>query len=966
MTRPSSRLVLHSPFARRIASPRPRTVGRIIASPVLLLLVVGTLSGQTMLDSLRPHPREAYVRQQISAVWYPRSDDTIVLDPSRPAWGHAMELNAGLRAKGLDTMVVRLAQGGERFTRAVFLATTQPLWLNIILADARDQHPRLPSSKTDGYILDVMPQRVIIMGGTAQGLHHGIDTFLQLIRPSPTWWGLNACRIIDAPEHPKRWFYQATNLLVASNTTKAKALWSRAAALRLNGVHLTDYKFSILSTQPRRYFDSLAALKHHAEDLGMEIIPGVMPFGYSNGLLAHDPNLASGLPVRLQRFVIDGDSARLIPHALVDMPNGGFELRNGDTFPGFTFIDQPGAMSVADTVVVHSGRTSIRFQDFSVHDPANGNGRVCYWKRVTPFTQYHVRGWVRTENLQPASAATISVLSRVGYSLAFNDLNLPATTNGWRVIDFTFNSLGADSIGLYFGVWGAKAGRIWWDDLLFEECSFVNLIRRTGAPLTVTDPILAIVYTEGVDFDTLRDARLGVIPYAGEYENWHTPPTLHMRPGGSLHNGDTVLVSYCHMITIYGSQVMITLSDPKTMRIVEQEFALLEQALHPRTWFMQHDEIRTMNWDPGDQATGLPPGLMLAANVAACRDIIRAANKDADIWVWSDMFDDYHNAVPKNYYLVNGSLAGSADLLPKDIGIVNWNGRSGIVQNSLDFFASRGFRQISAPYYDSDADDIRIWKEWTRTTPAFAGMMYTTWQDDYTSLDAFAEYAWNHAPYIRHQPLVHFVPFKQQSLTFPVSITGDPFDAGWQLTGATLWYRLTPPFPPYHQRIPFIPVPFTVIPGVPTSVTIDVPDSAEGIMWYITADDNRGWRTRVPFEEPGITDSLWYEEGITWIESSTPPVPDPARLRLLGMHPQPVLQGRETMLTWEASPGSAVECTVFDNLGRVCIRRVFAATTGAVQQTAISTAQLAAGVHLVLLRRGGSCVTTKLLVASGM
>ncbi len=70
------------------------------------------------------------------------------------------------------------------------------------------------------------------------------------------------------------------------------------------------------------------------------------------------------------------------------------------------------------------------------------------------------------------------------------------------------------------------------------------------------------------------------------------------------------------------------------------------------------------------------------------------------------MFDPSHNAV-KDFYLVNGDLAGSWEGLPQDMIIVNWN--SGKPAQSLPFFADRGHVQVLAGYYDGPPESIRDW-----------------------------------------------------------------------------------------------------------------------------------------------------------------------------------------------------------------------------------------------------------------
>jgi hypothetical protein len=710
-----------------------RSFPRIVLTVSLFFAFLNVSHAQTRLENLHPQPRLAYQRF-FSAVFYPSPGHVVFVDPANPALNDAARINAYLRQHLSDTLLVRGWTAGDTLESGIYLGVRSG-FLNHMLASMPDQPIQVTATYPgpEGYVFDAMPMRVLINGSDEAGLSYGVHTLLQLLFPVSGWWGLEACRIVDVPEFPIRWMYQATNILVGTNVTAAKQLWDEALKHRINGIHLNDSKFHRPTTLPRRYLDSLASLRDYAADRGLAIIPGVMPFGYSNDLLFHNPNLASGLPVREQRFVFEADTARLLPGESVALPNGGFEQYNGNNFTGYRFIDQPGLVSFVDTQVKHSGSASIRFENFAQHSPQHGHGRISYWTRVKPFTQYHVRAWVRTDALQPASAINISVLSNAGYNLAYNDLTVPSTTD-WMAVDFTFNSLEADTVGLYWGTWGAKSGRIWWDDLLLEESAFVNLIRRVGAPLSMSRSVEGPTLTEGTDFDTLRDVRMGNRSYPGDYDRWHTAPTLRLKAGGALRNGDTVMVSYYNAVLIYSGQVVATMSDKEVEQILDREFALLDSVLAPGRYFMQHDEIRTMNWDAGDQARGLSPADILVDNVYSCLDIIREQhNPHADVWVWSDMFDEFHNAVQGPYYLVRGDLRGSADIIPKTLGIVNWNGRENYVHQSLKYFADRGFRQISAPFYDSDEQQIRRWKEWTRGVANFHGMMYTTWSKKYDS-----------------------------------------------------------------------------------------------------------------------------------------------------------------------------------------------------------------------------------------
>jgi hypothetical protein len=109
---------------------------------------------------------------------------------------------------------------------------------------------------------------------------------------------------------------------------------------------------------------------------------------------------------------------------------------------------------------------------------------------------------------------------------------------------------------------------------------------------------------------------------------------------------------------------------------------------------------------------------------------------EARLYVWSDMFDPNHNAVPGPYYLVNGPFTGSWEGLPENVTVMNWN--SDRKEKSLKFFAERGNPQIIAGYYDGPPERLREWFAAVKSVPgSVQGVMYTTWRGDYSQLEKF-------------------------------------------------------------------------------------------------------------------------------------------------------------------------------------------------------------------------------------
>jgi hypothetical protein len=138
---------------------------------------------------------------------------------------------------------------------------------------------------------------------------------------------------------------------------------------------------------------------------------------------------------------------------------------------------------------------------------------------------------------------------------------------------------------------------------------------------------------------------------------------------------------------------------------------------------------------------GKTPGQLLAENVRKCVELVRAEDAGKPIYVWSDMFDPYHNAKKAGrYYLVKGDgpWFGSWEGLAKEVVLVNWNSDPAKRVASLRHFADRGHRQILAGYYDGPVGAIRDWLRDARKVPgSLAGAMYTTWQNQYRDLEAF-------------------------------------------------------------------------------------------------------------------------------------------------------------------------------------------------------------------------------------
>lgn len=532
----------------------------------------------------------------------------------------------------------------------------------------------------------------------------------------------------------RRWLYLQQNLQVTENWPKIESVLRRAAKANYNGVVLADYKLNILDRVPRHYFTNARKFKDLCEELRLEIIPAVAPFGYSAGILAHDPNLAEGLPVEQAPLVVRGGMA-LPVKADENLVPGDFDNFEGQQFTGWKLQDAPGAGTFVDTSVKHTGRAALRIEN---PPQASGNRRVSKRLAVRRWTQFHASVWIRTENFQSASDTRMFALGPTGRSLSRSNLGVQSNQE-WTRHHIVFNTLDSDYIQFYAGVWDCGSGRLWMDDLQLAEEPFVNLVRRPGCPLVIQDVSGQTTYEEGRDFENLVDPHLGNSPYAGEFDIYHPPPRLTLTKTSRIRDGQALRASFYHTVTIYDGQVTCSLSEPKVFEVVEDQIRRVQELFKPRTFFLSHDEIRVANWSQPEVQAAKSAGMVLAENVRHCVRIIRQINPDARLCIWSDMFDPHHNAV-KDFYLVNGDLSGSWEGLPSDMTIINWNG--GRAAQSLPFFAQRGHSQVLAGYYDGPPDSIRDWQNAGRQLQGIDGAMYTTWKSNFNDLEKFAAAAW--------------------------------------------------------------------------------------------------------------------------------------------------------------------------------------------------------------------------------
>ena len=509
-----------------------------------------------------------------------------------------------------------------------------------------------------------------------------------------------------------------------SDVTEISKVLDTAGKSHFNGA-VVSFGLDTLCKKSPDFFRRLEVVNRSCEENHLELIPSLFSVGYGSAALAHDPNLAEGLPVENAPLLVRGGEARLASTNSVGFKNGGFEEFKGNAFEGYDFHDQPGEVSFADTEVRHGGRASLRLENFTANP--HGHGRVMQTVRVQPHRCYRLTLWAKTEGLEPANALRVLVLAGER-ELAPREFHVPSTSD-WRKLTMLFNSLNYDKVSLYAGLWGGKAGKLWLDDWSVEEVGPINVLRRPGTPVTVRSEDGSVVYTEGKDYAPLQDPNLN----PGHDDGEALP--LKLLPGSRIREGELLRVSWYHSMIINDSQVAACMAEPALYEIFDHEAKLLVKKLHPRSVFLNMDEIRMGG--TCQACRGRNMGELLGECITKQAEILRSYVPSLEIYIWSDMLDPNHNA-HGNYYLVDGDFTGSWEHVPKNLIMAVWGGEPR--PTSLNFFAGRGSRTLVACYYDADdLKDVEGWLQLAAPTRKLRGFMYTPWQKKYSLLPAFGD-----------------------------------------------------------------------------------------------------------------------------------------------------------------------------------------------------------------------------------
>ena len=545
--------------------------------------------------------------------------------------------------------------------------------------------------------------------------------------------------------------------LVVDPADELLAYVDRARAQGANTVFYADSKLNtfglngtagdLWDREMRKFVDGVKA-----RNMKLNFLTIVM--GFNGSMLADNPNLTTGYPIKNQPLRAVGNELR--PVSTSTLANGGFENYADNRPKTWGFQDAVGERTFVDTQVKRSGRASFRAE---ARDGTSS--RIFTSFPVKEFHQYTLRLWVKTENL---TADNLLVLVRDANNLDRNLTNLrlstPQAGGGrtyfnrpnnltleWTEVRMAFNSLNATEVNVALTVFGGQQGSVWWDDVAILDTPVLNWLNRDDLPRSIAHRNgTALQFDQDVLLPV--DNQLGQSRFPGSYDTQHTPPTIQIKSQANIREGDTVTISGYHGLPTANGQVSASWNSPETYQRMRTIHQTLQNEFQPDGYLLNYSEIRTGGWEPSDTAYATSGQALAASIEQAYQDLFEIA-PDADHYFWSDMVSPEHNAVA-NYYQINNTLDQSWVTLDSEKVVIAtwWEGQKITDKGPIDlaFFSDLGFKQIVGAYYDANVtDNYNRWQTAAEGVDGVIGSMFATWIKDFSNIESFGTLWWTPA-----------------------------------------------------------------------------------------------------------------------------------------------------------------------------------------------------------------------------
>ena len=166
-------------------------------------------------------------------------------------------------------------------------------------------------------------------------------------------------------------------------------------------------------------------------------------------------------------------------------------------------------------------------------------------------------------------------------------------------------------------------------------------------------------------------------------------------------------------------------SDPKGWVLQERVIGNILQKLKPKYLHISQDEAGFLNMDSRCRARGLTNREILVDELKRVHKIIRKYDKNVEIHMWGDLFNDYQSAP------IIGATGAVADI-PRDIVVLDWNylavyhWQKETTYKMMHNYTQYGMRVVGVSWWEP-ANVMDIMMSGALTPRLYLGMMHTAW-----------------------------------------------------------------------------------------------------------------------------------------------------------------------------------------------------------------------------------------------
>lgn len=559
-------------------------------------------------------------------------------------------------------------------------------------------------------------------------------------------------------QYPERWFYCGTQ--VGGSTAKEAQTNFVYATNALIHAHAAGYKAVALRYLEHilyaRGYESRKYLCNYIElcdDLGVDIIPLCWNIGWCGKL---DANAAEADFLENVPLVVEtqSDGTRV---AHVDntgyqfFENGSFEEVSDGKAKGWS---QSSKVSL-DTTVSRTGNNSLKYDLTnlcSTEGDSTGYPNTTIIINAKAGEKYQVGAWFKVDpNNKPKLAKPfhIQIYQAIppetkfsywkNHAATYSNKTVNVENGNWEYHSFTFDVASDRNLRIYFDATSTSnkvnnGGTFWVDDAVIARLTHRReIVRREGVNFVVKNADTEVEYIEGVDYEPVPSIKSlsdddSITAFTPEL-------SLTLTPTSSIPNNAKLLVSYNPRVwqSHLDGNGGYCMSNPAMKREVEQCADWIYRRLNPRRWFPYVDEIRVGGSCEYCRTHYNSMAGVLSDYIKTEYNAIRKNQPNAEVIIWDDMVNPYHNAREK-YELCVGSFIGVWDMIPKDIIIADWMRGSTTDENlvfrqSEEFFRTNGFRTICCTYYDATKWQEQMTNQVNiiNTIPGELGIMYCSW-----------------------------------------------------------------------------------------------------------------------------------------------------------------------------------------------------------------------------------------------